>query len=330
MPCATLTDVRRLPLPVVVVTLCLLGCSATSQKLGGSASPRTIPAAATTPDTSTPPTATRVKPRPASSAQVSSTSSSVLAAPSVRASPTLRVSEQPSATHTVSPSTAVPTDAEPLIVLNPGHNGGDASDPAFMTRQVPAGFGAYKDCETTGTETNAGYPEHAYTWDTTLRLSRILRGHGVRVLLTRHNDHGLGPCVDKRAEIGNRRDVAAVVTIHGDGAPASGHGFFVMTAARQPAGATAQVARQSLRLADTVHDGLARYSGLTPSNYIGSNGYYTTTKFAALNLSTRPAVFLEIGNMRNASDAAVQSSAIGRQHIAEGLAAGILAFLGRP
>ncbi len=215
-----------------------------------------------------------------------------------------------------------------MVVLNPGHNGGNAAHPDELNRQVPAGFGAHKACDTAGTETNAGYPEHAYTWDLALRTRRILRAHGVRVVLARPSDTGFGPCVDERAAIGNHPGVAAVVTIHGDGGPSGGHGFFVMTAARRPDGASDRVLRQNQQLAAAVHDGLARDSGMTTSSYIGSDGYLRTEEFAALNLSTRPAVFLEIGNMRNAGDAALQSRPAGRADVAAGLAEGILSYLG--
>ena len=35
---------------------------------------------------------------------------------------------------------------------------------------VPDGAGGTKPCNTTGTATNAGYPEHAFTWDMALRM----------------------------------------------------------------------------------------------------------------------------------------------------------------
>lgn len=212
-------------------------------------------------------------------------------------------------------------------MLNPGHNGGNAAHPAEINRQVPAGFGAYKACDTTGTETDAGYAEHAYTWDVALRTRRILRAHRVAVVLTRNSDDGVGPCVDQRAALGNSAAVAAVVSIHGDGAPASGHGFFVNTATRRPDGASDAVMRDNMLLARTLRDALDRESGMTASTYLGTNGIYATDTFAALNLATRPAAFLEIGNMRNAGDAARQSSAAGRAAIARGVAAGILAYL---
>jgi N-acetylmuramoyl-L-alanine amidase len=77
-----------------------------------------------------------------------------------------------------------------------------------------------------------------------------------------------------------------------------------------------------------MHDALLSGSGMTTSTYLGSNGYYPRSDLAGLNLATVPATFLEIGNMRNASDAAIQTSAAGRQRIAAALASGILSWLG--
>lgn len=224
------------------------------------------------------------------------------------------------------PSTPLRPLTGDTIVLNPGHNGGNAANPAAISRLVPAGFGQYKACDTTGTETNAGYPEHAFNWDVSLRVSALLRAHGVRVIMTRPSDTGVGPCVDERARIGNQAGVAAVVSIHADGAPSSGHGFHVCEDSRQPAGPA--VAASSHRLIVALHDALLQGSGLTVSNYLGNNGYFPRDDLAGLNLATVPATFLEIGNMRNAGDATLQTSAAGRQRIAEAIATGILAWLG--
>jgi N-acetylmuramoyl-L-alanine amidase len=215
------------------------------------------------------------------------------------------------------------------VVLNPGHNGGNASHTAEISRQVPAGYGEYKACDTTGTETNAGYSEHAFNWDVAKRVRALLQAHGIHVVMTRPDDAGVGPCVDERAAIGNRAGVAAVISIHADGAPSSGHGFHVNQDSRRPDGASAATAQRSLDLGRALHDALQQSSGLVPSTYIGSNGYYYRSDLAGLNLATRPATFLELGNMRNSGDAARQSSTAGRQRIASAVAAGILTFLGR-
>jgi N-acetylmuramoyl-L-alanine amidase len=247
-----------------------------------------------------------------------------------RTSTTAAARPHPTPTATHRTSVAPPAGYTGLtVVLNPGHNGGNASHSAEINRQVPAGYGEYKACDTTGTNTNAGYPEHAFNWDVAVRVRSMLRAHGVHVVMARSGDGGVGPCVDERAAIGNRSGVAAVVSIHADGAPSAGHGFHVNQDNRRPDGASAATAAKSIQLGQAVHAALEKSSGLVPSTYIGSNGYYYRSDLAGLNLATRPATFLELGNMRNAGDAALQSSAAGRERIAEAIGAGILAFLGR-
>jgi N-acetylmuramoyl-L-alanine amidase len=213
------------------------------------------------------------------------------------------------------------------VLINPGHNGQDAAHPEIINKQIYAGYGLTKACETTGTSTNGGYPEHAFNWDVALRLRAILLAHGVRVLMTRANDDGAGPCANVRASMGNHPDVAAQISIHADGAPSSGHGFHVCEDSHQPGGAA--VAAESHQLTVDEHDALLAGSGMTVSSYLGQDGYYPRGDLTGLNLATRPATFLEIGNMRNSGDAAIQTSPSGRQRIAEAVAAGILRYLGR-
>ncbi|MBN9619647.1 MAG: N-acetylmuramoyl-L-alanine amidase, partial [Actinobacteria bacterium] len=226
---------------------------------------------------------TAPKPAPTSSSVASSASS--LAASTARASSPARprsstarprptVPSQSSAPRPTPPPSSSATSTGVTVVLNPGHNGGNAADPAAINRQVPAGFGEYKACDTTGTNTDAGYTEHAFNWDVALRVRAILVAHGIRVVMTRPNDTGIGPCVDQRAAIGNQPDVAAVVSIHADGAPASGHGFHVNQDSQRPDGATAAVAGDSIKLGEAIHAALVRSSGLVPSTYIGQDGYY--------------------------------------------------------
>jgi len=212
------------------------------------------------------------------------------------------------------------------VVLNPGHNGGNAAAPAAISRLVPAGFGQSKACDTTGAETNLnGYPEHAFNYDVTLRVRALLQARGVRVILTRNSDSGIGPCVDERARIGNQPGVAAVISIHADGGPVDGHGFHVEECTCQPAGATVAALSHALTVAE--HDALVRGSGLSVSTYLGSDGYLRRSDLAGLSLATVPATFLELGNMRNDGDARLQSSPAGRQRIAQAVADGILSWL---
>jgi N-acetylmuramoyl-L-alanine amidase len=105
-----------------------------------------------------------------------------------------------------------------VIVLDPGHNGENFSHPASINRLVNV-ITEMKPCDTTGTETDAGYSEHAFTFNVAMRLARLLRAEGATVILTRHNDHGVGPCITQRAAIGNRAHADAAISIHADGGP---------------------------------------------------------------------------------------------------------------
>ncbi|NMN95160.1 N-acetylmuramoyl-L-alanine amidase family protein [Antrihabitans stalactiti] len=210
-----------------------------------------------------------------------------------------------------------------VVVLDPGHNGGGT--PAELNRQVPTGRGGTKACNTSGTSTNTGYSEHAFTFDVANRVRDLLTLRGVQVIMTRNSDDGVGPCVDERAAIGNRANAAAVVSIHGDGNDsADARGFHVAYSAPPLNDAQGE---PSIRLATTLRDALAG-AGFVPSNYVGSNGLNPREDLAGLNLSERPSALIECANMRDPIEAAILSSPDGRQHYAEVIANGIVAFLG--
>lgn len=224
-----------------------------------------------------------------------------------------------SAAPTTSPGPA------PVVVLDPGHDGGNAGHAREISRPVPDGRGGTKACNTTGTETDAGYPEHAFTFDVAQRAAQRLEAAGVRVILTRLDDTGVGPCVDERGRAGERAGATAVVSIHADGARPDGHGFHVALAG--PPLNTAQGA-PAYALATALRDGL-HAAGFPPSDYTGRDGIVERPDLAGLNLSTRPAALVECANMRNAAEARVVASPDGRQRYADAIAAGVLVFLGR-
>ena len=214
-----------------------------------------------------------------------------------------------------------------VVVLDPGH---DLNNSPSINQVVYAGNGVYKACDTVGTSTNGGYPEHAFTWDVANRAATVLRGEGATVILTRPSDSGIGPCITVRAQIGNDAHADAFVAIHADGGPSSGHGFFVM----QPPPGNPNVnpggAPRSRVLAATMHDVFHRVTGIPYSSYI-ANGYYPdSTTTGTINLSHGPVITIECLDMRNAGDAAIATDAAWRQTIAAGIAAGVTAFLTGP
>lgn len=219
---------------------------------------------------------------------------------------------------------ATPTAVQKVVVLDPGHNGGNSANPAQINRPVPDGRGGSKACNTTGTATDAGYPEHAFNWDVTQRVQSALVARGIKVVLTRSNDTGVGPCVDERGQAGERAGADAVVSIHADGAAPNGRGFHV--AYSDPPRGEAQRG-PALALATALRDALSN-AGLPRSNYLGRDGLAPRPDLAGLNHATRPAALVECANMRNPAEAALASSPEGRARYAAAISAGVLAFLG--
>ncbi|MBV9091593.1 MAG: Rv3717 family N-acetylmuramoyl-L-alanine amidase [Mycobacteriaceae bacterium] len=221
---------------------------------------------------------------------------------------------------TSTPAIASSTIAGTIVFLDPGHNG--AND-ASINRQVTNGRGGTKECQTTGTTTDDGYPEHTFNWDMVLRIRAALSEAGVRTAMSRGNDNALGPCVDQRAAMANALHPDAVVSIHADGGPPDGRGFHVNYS--DPPLNQAQ-AGPAVRLAQAMRDQLVA-AGLQPSTYRGTDGLYGRADLAGLNLAQYPSILVEMGNMKNRDDAAVLESSDGRARYAAAVVSGITAYL---
>lgn len=212
-----------------------------------------------------------------------------------------------------------------VIAIDPGHNGGNWRDPQAINRLVNV-ITESKPCDTTGTQTDAGYTEHAFNFDVAMRLARLLRAEGAKVVLTRTSDTGVGPCVTQRAAIGNRAHADAAISIHADDGPPTGYGFDVIEPGLVP-GYINAIVGPSARLARAIRGVYHRITGEPYATYIGHDALDVRTDLGGLNLSRVPKVFIECGNMRNATDAAKLSSPAFRHRIAVALAAAFTAFL---
>ena len=207
-----------------------------------------------------------------------------------------------------------------IVFLDPGHNG--AND-ASIYKQVPTGRGGTKDCQTSGTTTDAGFPEHTFNWDVVLRIRQQLSQIGVRTAMSRGDDSALGPCVDQRAAMANALRPNAIVSIHADGGPPSGHGFHVNYST--PALNAAQ-AGPAVRFAQVMRDQMAA-AGMTPSTYMGNNGLYGRADLTGLNLAQYPSILVECGNMKNPQEGAAMATMQGWQTYANAICQGIAAFI---
>ncbi|MFD9411959.1 N-acetylmuramoyl-L-alanine amidase [Streptomyces sp. NPDC059989] len=236
------------------------------------------------------------------------------------------------------PSPATPAAAPakgPLagrtVVIDPGHNTGNFQHTDEIDQQVDIGTNR-KECDTTGTTTNSGYMEAEFTMDVSVRARALLEAKGLKVVLTHEaDDRAWGPCIDERARIGNEAKADAVVSVHADGVSAGNRGFHIILPAEVKGGAadTAAIVEPSRQLGERIAGNFARTTGSSPANYLGSGtGLVIRDDLGGLNLSTRPKVFIECGNMRDAKDAAQLTSPEWRQKAAQGIADGIVGFLG--
>ncbi|MFJ8842165.1 N-acetylmuramoyl-L-alanine amidase [Streptomyces cyaneofuscatus] len=248
-------------------------------------------------------------------------------------SPTASASTTTTPTPKASPSPTEPLPQGPLtgrtVVIDPGHNPRNREHTKEINEQVDIGTGR-KECDTTGTSTNAGYAEARFTLDVSHRLRELLQAQGARVLLTHDDDRPFGPCIDERARIGNEAKADAVVSVHADGSAVGNRGFHVILPAAVKGGGadTSKIVKSSADLGARIAGHFVRATGSAPSNYIGGGtGLDTRDDLGGLNLSTVPKVFVECGNMRDPKDAALLTDASWRQKAAQGMADGIAAYL---
>jgi N-acetylmuramoyl-L-alanine amidase len=213
------------------------------------------------------------------------------------------------------------------VAIDAGHNGGNARHATEISRLVDAGT-LRKACDTVGTRTPSGYSEAAHNLDVALRLAAVLRRAGARVVLTRRTNTGWGPCITRRAAIGNRARADVAISIHADGGPAGGRGFHVIHPAAVR-GLTDDIAAPSHRLALALRNAYRAGTRMAPATYVGRAGLARRSDLGGLNLSDVPKVFLEAGNMRNRADARLLSSPAFRQREADAIARGLAAFLRR-
>ena len=227
-----------------------------------------------------------------------------------------------------------PYDAAPaplagrVIVIDPGHQLGNHNYPGQINREVPAG-GFEKPCNTTGTATSDGFPEATFAWRVARQLGSSLVEQGAQVVFTRHSNREdrWGPCVDVRGRAGNNADADLKISIHGDGSNTAGaHGFHVI-APTDRGRWTHDIYRTSRRLALDTRAAL-RSAGVPVANYTaGGDGLDFRSDLGTLNLSDIPTVMVELGNMRNATDARRMTRPGGRHTYARALADAVRHFL---
>jgi N-acetylmuramoyl-L-alanine amidase len=211
-----------------------------------------------------------------------------------------------------------------VVLVDPGHNGGNATAPSIINRLIWNGRES-ETCDTTGTQTDGGYTEAQFNWNVALDLTAELRAEGATVVLTRTSNTGVGPCVTRRAAIGNSVRASAGVSIHADGGPADGRGFAILEPVAD--GTNNAIVGPSATLGADLRSAFAAGTGEPVSSYDGVDGIQPRNDLAGINLSTIPKVFVECANMRNATDAGLVTSPAWQARAARAIAAGLATFL---
>ena len=211
-----------------------------------------------------------------------------------------------------------------VVGIDPGHNGGNASDPSFINTPVWNGR-EQETCDTTGTETDAGYTEAEFNFDVARYLTQDLEAEGARVVLTRTTNAGVGPCVTTRAAILNDARAEVAIDIHADGGPVGGRGFAVLEPVAD--GPNDAVVGASRTFGAIVRRVYLDDTGMPVSNYDGTGGIVLRNDLAGLNLTTVPKVLIECGNMRNPTDAALLITPSFQRLAAQAFAQAITTYL---
>jgi N-acetylmuramoyl-L-alanine amidase len=209
------------------------------------------------------------------------------------------------------------------IGIDPGHNGRNYTDPSYIDHQIWNGR-EYENCNTTGTSTDAGYTEAKFNWHVASYLRKDLLAEGAKVVMTRHNNHGVGPCVNKRAEIINRAHADVGIDIHGDGGPPNGRGFAILEPVKDKE--NRHVIKSSARFGHVLRRAVLNGTPMPTSSYDGTNGITHRDDLAGLNLTRVPLVLIECGNMRNATDARLMIRKHFQRKLARAFAAALTRF----
>lgn len=225
------------------------------------------------------------------------------------------------ATRTAASDAAAARDVDlegKTIAIDPGHNGGNASHPDEISRQVPDGRGGTKACNTTGTSTDSDYSEADFTWSVSTMLRDSLEDAGASVVLSRKDNTGVGPCVDERGTFADDADL--LVSVHANGSESSSaKGFHIIVA---DPGEDERTEKASVALAKSL--GSSMGDSFTPNRAYGEDAISRRPDLAGLNNASVPAVIVECAEMRNPDEAKLVESESGRQKYADALFHGIV------
>jgi len=215
----------------------------------------------------------------------------------------------------IAPVAATP----PLVCLDPGHG----TPPAVGRQLEPIGPGS----RTLKIKDGGGAAgEAAVALAIARRARRLLLGRGYRVAMTRtgptiHLGDGNGNIA--RSRFCNRRHAALMVRIHADGSTVrSLHGVSTLVPAWHR-GWTDDIFARSLRAGRALQKAVVRSTGAA------DRGVVQRGDLTGFNWADVPVVLTEVGFLSNPAESRLLHTAAYQQRIADGLTAGVAAYLAK-
>jgi N-acetylmuramoyl-L-alanine amidase len=216
---------------------------------------------------------------------------------------------------------ALPAQASPpVVVVDPGHDLRANPDtepigPGSTTLKIKDGGGTHGVV--------SGLREADLDLHVALRLRRLLRDGGIRVVMTRTRTAGTSMGNVARARIANRAGAALFVRVHADGSTdRRARGTHTLHPALRR-GWTDDVYSASKRAARLVQDELVRSLGFP------DRGLQERSDFTGFNWADVPVLLAELGFMTNPTEDRRLATAAYQRRAAVGLCRGTMRFLGR-
>ncbi len=205
-----------------------------------------------------------------------------------------------------------------VICIDPGHQSSSNLSPE------PIGPGASQTKEkvrggTTGVAT--GIPEYEVVLQISMNLKQRLEAEGITVVMTRTtNDVDISNA--ERAQIANGAGAELFIRVHADGSTDSS----VAGISTLYPGAnqwTGPIAEESMAAAGIVHDSVIASTGAV------SRGTVARTDLSGFNWAEVPSILVECGFMSNPVEDRLLASPHYQDKVAQGIADGVLAYVGR-
>jgi N-acetylmuramoyl-L-alanine amidase len=212
------------------------------------------------------------------------------------------------------------TEAAPVVVVDPGHDlranlDKEPIGPGSSTLKIKDGGG------TRGVV--SGLTEAELNLRVGLRLRAMLRGAGVRVVMTRTRTAGTSMGNIARARIANKARAQLFLRVHADGlADRSARGTHTLYPVLRR-GWTDDVYGPSRRAAGIVQREVVRALGFP------DRGLHERSDFTGFNWSDVPVIMVEMGFMTNPTDDRLLGTPGYQRRAALGMCRGTLRFLGR-